>query len=131
MPLHARHRTTHKVYFNDGLEGIDTHAMEDRISQDTGVVYNSIELAVGVDRHLDDFVCWQSFCDGFEIRDRSPPRFLISSTTSSAGKALLPEPSADTPGSFTTTLAPSAAQKKCDLTADATPRARDDDDLVA
>src|SRR6202140_3033869 len=39
-----------------------------------------------------------------------PPRFLISSTTSSAGIALDPEPSAAPPGSLTTTLAPSAAQ---------------------
>src|SRR5262249_45416759 len=39
-----------------------------------------------------------------------PPRFLISSTTSSAGAALEPEPSAAPPGSLTTTLAPSAAQ---------------------
>src|SRR5450755_2494003 len=39
-----------------------------------------------------------------------PPRFLISSTTSSAGAALDPEPSAAPPGSLTTTLAPSAAQ---------------------
>src|SRR4051794_35193613 len=39
-----------------------------------------------------------------------PPRFLISSATSSAGAALDPEPSAATPGSLTTTLAPSAAQ---------------------
>src|SRR4051812_13772802 len=39
-----------------------------------------------------------------------PPRFLISSTTSSAGEALDPDPSAATPGSLTTTLAPSAAQ---------------------
>src|SRR4051812_37845306 len=39
-----------------------------------------------------------------------PPRFLISSATSSAGAALEPEPSAATPGSLTTTLAPSAAQ---------------------
>src|ERR1043166_783589 len=38
-----------------------------------------------------------------------PPRFLISSATSSAGAALEPEPSAATPGSLTTTLAPSAA----------------------
>src|SRR4051812_21376613 len=38
-----------------------------------------------------------------------PPRFLISSATSSAGAALEPEPSAATPGSFTTTFAPSAA----------------------
>src|SRR6185295_6898582 len=38
-----------------------------------------------------------------------PPRFLISSATSSAGVALDPEPSAATPGSLTTTLAPSAA----------------------
>src|SRR5215472_16439692 len=39
-----------------------------------------------------------------------PPRFLISSTTSSAGVALVPDPSAAPPGSLTTTLAPSAAQ---------------------
>src|SRR3954454_7177255 len=39
-----------------------------------------------------------------------PPRFLISSTTSSAGAALGPAPSAATPGSLTTTLAPSPAQ---------------------
>src|ERR1700761_8754683 len=39
-----------------------------------------------------------------------PPRFLISSTTSSAGAALEPEPSDAPPGSLTTTLAPSAAQ---------------------
>src|ERR1700757_614016 len=38
-----------------------------------------------------------------------PPRFLISSTTSSAGAALEPEPSDAPPGSLTTTLAPSAA----------------------
>src|SRR6516165_2305193 len=41
-----------------------------------------------------------------------PPRFLISSTTSSAGAALVPEPSAATPGSLTTTFAPSAAQSR-------------------
>src|SRR5439155_882988 len=41
-----------------------------------------------------------------------PPRFLISSTTSSAGAALEPEPSEAPPGSLTTTLAPSAAQRK-------------------
>src|SRR4051794_12182092 len=40
----------------------------------------------------------------------APPRFLISSATSSAGAAFDPEPSAATPGSLTTTLAPSAAQ---------------------
>src|SRR5215475_6696309 len=39
-----------------------------------------------------------------------PPRFLISSTTSSAGAALVPEPSEAPPGSLTTTFAPSAAQ---------------------
>src|ERR1700751_2017875 len=39
-----------------------------------------------------------------------PPRFLISSTPSSAGVALEPEPSAAPPGSLTTTFAPSAAQ---------------------
>src|SRR5438034_6765286 len=38
-----------------------------------------------------------------------PPSFLISSTTSSAGAALVPDPSAATPGSLTTTLAPSVA----------------------
>src|SRR6201999_2164974 len=41
-----------------------------------------------------------------------PPRFLISSTTSSAGAAFEPEPSAAPPGSLTTTLAPSAAQSR-------------------
>src|SRR3954449_9821626 len=39
-----------------------------------------------------------------------PPRFLISSTTSSAGAALLPAPPAGAPGSLTTNLAPSLAQ---------------------
>src|ERR1700674_4215183 len=39
-----------------------------------------------------------------------PPRCLISSTTSSAGAALDPEPSAAPPGSLTTTFAPSPAQ---------------------
>src|SRR5262249_19404761 len=39
-----------------------------------------------------------------------PPRFLISSTTSSAGAALEPEPSEAPPGPLTPTLAPSAAQ---------------------
>src|SRR6201996_1977890 len=39
-----------------------------------------------------------------------PPRCLISSTTSSAGAALVPEPSDAPPGSLTTTLAPSAPQ---------------------
>src|SRR5580698_2726220 len=41
-----------------------------------------------------------------------PPRLRISSTTSSAGEALVPEPSAAPPGSLTTTLAPSAAQSR-------------------
>ena len=53
-----------------------------------------------------------------------PPRFLISSTTSSAGAAFVPEPSAATPGSLTTTLAPSAAAKQRDLAADAAARRR-------
>src|SRR6202790_1802847 len=39
-----------------------------------------------------------------------PRRSLLSSTPSSAGAASDPEPSAATPGSLTTTLAPSAAQ---------------------
>src|SRR6202162_2044887 len=41
-----------------------------------------------------------------------PPRFLISSTTSSAGEALEPEPSAAPPGSLTKTFAPSARQSR-------------------
>ena len=56
-----------------------------------------------------------------------PPRFRISSTTSSAGEALVPDPSAAPPGSLTTTLAPSAAHSQRDLAADAAPGAGDDD----
>ena len=41
----------------------------------------------------------------------SPPAALISATTSSAGVASEPVPSGDPPRSFTTTLAPSAANK--------------------
>src|SRR4051794_16558299 len=47
---------------------------------------------------------------GSKLATAVPPRFLISSATSSAGAALDPEPSAATPGSLTTTFAPSAAQ---------------------
>src|SRR5258708_7294892 len=71
----------HQMNLDDGLEGVDAHAMEDRIAQDAGIVDHAVH-----------------------------PRFLISSTTSSAGVALDPEPSAAPPGSLTTTLAPSAAQ---------------------
>ena len=108
------------MYFNDGLEGIDTHAMEDRIPQDTGVVYDSIELAVGVDRHLDDFACWQSFCDGFEIRDD----FF-------GGCGAITRTVGGYAGIIYDNFGTLCGTEKCDLTADATPRARDDDDLVA
>ena len=86
--------------------------MEDRIPQDTGVVYNFIELAGQVSiAILMILLAGKASATVSKFAIAVPPRFLISSTTSSAGAALLPEPSAATPGSFTTTLAPSAAQR--------------------
>jgi hypothetical protein len=119
------------MYFDDGLEGIDAHAMEDRIPQDTGVVYNSIELAVGVDRHLDDFARWQSFRDGFEIRDRSSPALLDLVDDFFGGCGVITRTVGGYAGIIYDNFGTLCGTENCDLTADAAPRARDDDDLVA
>jgi hypothetical protein len=57
---------------DDGLEGLDAHAMEDRVAQNAGIVDHPIELAKAVDRGLDDLACGNRFGDGFEIRNCSP-----------------------------------------------------------
>jgi hypothetical protein len=120
----------HKVYFNDGLEGIDAHAMEDRIPQNAGVVYDPIELAVGVDRHLDDFTRGQSFCDDFEIRDRSAPA-LFDLVDDFFGRCrAIARTVRVNAGIIYDNFGALCGAEKCDLAADATARARNDDDLV-
>src|SRR5260370_32646037 len=56
--------------FDDGLEGIDAHAMEDRVAKNAGIVDHAVELAKAVDRGLDDLAGGNGFGDGFEIRYR-------------------------------------------------------------
>jgi hypothetical protein len=64
------------MHLDDGLEGVDTHAMEDRVAQDAGIVDHAVEPAVGVDRHLDDPAGGDRLRDGFEIRHRHPAALL-------------------------------------------------------
>src|ERR1700728_4118673 len=59
-----------------------------------------------------------------------PPRFLISSTTSSAGAALVPEPSAAPAGIIDHDLRAFRGTQQRDLAADAAPGAGNDDDFV-
>jgi hypothetical protein len=121
---------SHKVYFNDGLEGIDAHAMEDRIPQDAGVVYDPIELAVGIDRHLDDFTRGQSFSDGFEIRNRSAPALLDLVDDFFGRCRTIARTVRVNAGVIYNNFGTLGGTEKGDLAADAAARASDDDDLV-
>jgi len=119
------------MYFNDGLESVDAHAMEDRIPQDTSVVYDSIELAVGVDRHLDDFARWQSVGDGFEIRDRRAPALPDLVDDFFGGAGAIARTVSGSAGIIHDNFGTLCGTEKRDLTANAAPCARYDDDLVA
>src|SRR5260221_14311648 len=60
----------HQVHLDDGLEGVDAHAVEDRVAQDARIVDDAVELAKAVDRASDDLAGRNCFGNGFEIRYR-------------------------------------------------------------
>ena len=91
----------------------------------------SIEPAVGVDRHLDDFARWQSFRNGFEIRDRSSPALLDLVDDFFGGCGVIARTVCGYAGIIYDNFGTLCGTEKCYLTADAAPRARDDDDFVA
>src|SRR5258707_5331186 len=55
----------HQVYLDDGLEGVDAHAVENRVAQDAGIVDHAVELAKTVDRGLDDLAGGNGFRSRF------------------------------------------------------------------
>ena len=59
----------HQVDFDDLLESIDAHAMEDHIAQDAGVVHNTVELAEDIDGLLDDLAGGNCFRHRLEVGD--------------------------------------------------------------
>src|SRR5260370_7247366 len=69
----------HQMHLDDGFEGVDAHAMEDRVAQDAGIVDDAVELAEAVDRHLDDLAGGNGFGDGLEIPHPTapPPLFFL------------------------------------------------------
>src|SRR5450759_1449694 len=94
------------MHLNDGLEGVDAHAVEDRIAQDAGVVDHAIELAKTVDRGLDDLAGRNGFRDGLEIRNRGAAAIVDHDLGALGG-----------------------AQQR-DFATDAAPGAGDDDDFI-
>src|ERR1700716_1381442 len=64
------------MHLDDGLKGVDAHAMEDRVAQNTRIVDDAVELAKAVDRHLDDLARRNRLGNGFEIRDRRTAALL-------------------------------------------------------
>ena len=57
----------HQVHLDDGLEGVDAHAMEDRVAQDPGIIDHAVELDKAVDRASDDLAGGNCFRHRFEI----------------------------------------------------------------
>jgi hypothetical protein len=93
----------HRVPFL--FAGGEHHAVAD----EARVVDEHVEPAEGGDRLLDEMVGARPVGNVVGVRDGFASAARISSTTSCAGPVSAPRPSPDTPRSFTTTLAPSAA----------------------
>jgi hypothetical protein len=59
------------VHLDHRLEGLDAHAMKDRIAQNPGIVDHAVKSAKTVDRGLHDLAGGNGFGHGFEIRHRN------------------------------------------------------------
>ena len=119
----------HQVHLDDLFEGVDAHAVEDHVAQNAGIVHHAVELAVGVDRHLDDLAGRDRFRDGFEIRDRRAAALLDFLDNFFGRRGIGAGAVGAPPGSLTTTLAPSAAHSSAISRPMPRPCAGDDDGL--
>ena len=115
---------------DDGLEGVDAHAMEDRVAQDAGIVDHAVELAEAVDRGLDDLAGRDCLGDGFEIRYRRAAALLDLIDHLFGGRRARSRTVGGTAGIVDHHLGALGRAEQRDFLADAAPGAGDDDDFV-
>src|SRR6266403_5484823 len=112
---------------DDGLEGVDAHAMEDRVAQDAGIVDDAVELAKAVDRASDDLAGGNCFGDGFEIRYRRAAALFDLRDHFFCGRGARSRAVGGDPGIVDHDLATFRRAEQRDLPANTAPGAGDDD----
>ncbi len=118
------------MHLDDGFEGVDAHAMEDRVAQDAGIVDHAVELAKAVDRGLDDLAGRDGFGDGFEIRNRRAAALLDFIDHFFRRRGARSRTVGGAAGIVDHDLGALGRAEQRDFTADAAPGAGDDDDFV-
>jgi hypothetical protein len=78
----------------DGIKG-STLAMEDHVTQNAGIVHDAVELAVGVDRLLDDLAGRNGSATVSKLATAVPPAFRTPHNL--FRRCALPEPSGAPP----------------------------------
>ncbi len=112
---------------DDGLEGVDAHAVEDRVAQDAGIVDDAVQPAETVDRHLDDLAGRDRFGDGLEIRHRRAAALLDFLDHFLRRRRACSRTVGGDAGIVDHDLGALRRAEQGDLTADAAPGAGDDD----
>ena len=120
----------HQMHLDDGLEGVDAHAVEDRVAQNAGVVDHAIELAEGIDRGFDDSAGGDGLGDGFEIGNRNAAALLDFLRDFLGRRRTRSRTVGGDAGIVDHDLGAFRRAEQRDLAPDAAARAGDDDDLV-
>ena len=110
-----------------GLEGVDAHAVEDAVAQDAGIVDHAVELPKVSSAVLTIRLAGTASATLSKFATAVPPRFLISSTTSSAGRGVRALAVGGDAGIVDHDLGALGRAQQRDLAPDAAPRAGDDD----
>ena len=115
---------------DDGFEGVDAHAMKDRIAQDAGVVHHAVEFAETVDGHLDDPAGGDGFRDALEIGHRRTAAFLDFLDNFLGWRSARTRAVGGDTGIVDHDLGALGGAQQRDLAPDASPGPGDDDGLV-
>src|SRR3954468_22629122 len=118
------------MHFDDGLESIDAHAMENCVTQDAGIVNDAIELAKSIEGGLDDLAGGDCFRDSFEIRNAGAAPLLDLLDHSLSRRSVGARAVGGDAGIVDDDLGAFCGAKQRDLAPDAAPRAGYDDDFV-
>jgi hypothetical protein len=112
---------------DDGLEGVDAHAMEDGIAQNAGIVDHTVKFAKAFDGHLDDPAGRNGFRDRFEIRHRRAAALSDFLDHLFGWRGAGTRTVGGDPGIVDDDVGALGGAKQRDLASDAAPRAGDDD----
>ncbi len=115
---------------DDGLERFHAHPMENCVSQDTGVVHNTVELSVSVDGLFDDLAGRNCFRNGLEIGDRGPAGLADFFHNLFRRRGVGASAVRRTAGVIDDDLGALGGAEQCDFPADTTAGAGNNDDLV-